>query len=328
MLDRLAILPAKAKPRLEMRVGRRRIRIEVDRPAKRRDRLLGAPFHHGPIAKRDVPPGIAIIEGDRPHGVLAAGRASLDRDRSTPCARQTPGKNPAGFAPARSPDRPRRPVRGRRSQSRSPARVRRQKCVCARATSSQAPRSSAERESARTPSAASRWGSIAAATLRVISSCTAKMSPSFAVVAFGPVMAAGRRVDELRADAQLLAGPAHAAFEHVADAKLARDLLHIDRAALVDERRVAGDDEQPADAGQPGDQVLGDAVGKILLIGIAAHIGERQHRDRGTVGQRQRRCSPCAEVSIRAPRRMRRGHAAFRPRGPRRRNGCLCAAAS
>ena len=70
------------------------------------------------------------------------------------------------------------------------------------------------------------------------------------VVPFGPVMAAGHRVDELRADAQPLAGPAHAAFEHVADAKLARDLLHIDRAVLVDERRVAGDDEQPADAGR------------------------------------------------------------------------------
>ena len=108
-----------------------------------------------------------------------------------------------------------------------------------------------------------------------------------AVVAFGPVMAAGCRIDELRADAQPLAGAAHAAFEHVADAELARDLFHVDRTVLVDERRVAGDDEQPADAGEPGDQVLGNAVGKILLIGIAAHIGERQDRDRGTVGQRQ-----------------------------------------
>jgi hypothetical protein len=70
------------------------------------------------------------------------------------------------------------------------------------------------------------------------------------------------------------------------DAELARDLLHIDGAAFVDERRVAGDDEQPADAGEPGDQVLGDAVGKVLLLGIAAHIDEWQDRDRRTVGQR------------------------------------------
>ena len=32
-------------------------------------------------------------------------------------------------------------------------------------------------------------------------------------------------------------------------AKVARDLFHVDGAVLVDERRVAGDDEQPADAG-------------------------------------------------------------------------------
>ena len=109
------------------------------------------------------------------------------------------------------------------------------------------------------------------------------------VVAFGPVMGAGDRVDELRADAQPVAAAAHAAFEHVADAKLARDLAHIDSAVLVDEGGVAGDDEQPSDAGKPGDQILGNAVGKIVLIRVAAHIGERQHRDRGAIGQRQRR---------------------------------------
>ena len=69
-----------------------------------------------------------------------------------------------------------------------------------------------------------------------------------AVVLFGPVMAAGDRIDELRGDAQPVAGAADAAFEHVAHAKLARDLLHVDGAVLVDEARVAGDDEQPADA--------------------------------------------------------------------------------
>ena len=56
-----------------------------------------------------------------------------------------------------------------------------------------------------------------------------------AVVSFGPVMAAGRRIDELRGDAQPVAGPAHAAFEHVAHAERARDFLHVDGAVLVDE---------------------------------------------------------------------------------------------
>ena len=44
------------------------------------------------------------------------------------------------------------------------------------------------------------------------------------------------RVDKLRADAQSTAGTTYTALKHVADAKLARDLFHIDRAMLVDER--------------------------------------------------------------------------------------------
>ena len=43
-----------------------------------------------------------------------------------------------------------------------------------------------------------------------------------AVVALCPDVVAGRRVDKLRGDAQALAGLAHAAFEHVAHAELAR----------------------------------------------------------------------------------------------------------
>src|SRR6185437_7671135 len=110
-----------------------------------------------------------------------------------------------------------------------------------------------------------------------------------AVIMFGPEMTTGYCIDELCADAQLLAGPAYAAFENVTHAKLSRDLFHIDRAILVNERRVAGDDEQPADTRQPGDQVFGHTVGEVFLIGAVAHIVEWQHSDRGTIRQRQSR---------------------------------------
>ena len=64
---------------------------------------------------------------------------------------------------------------------------------------------------------------------------------------------------------------------------------------------------------EPGDQVLGDAIGKVLLIGIAAHIGERQHRDRGTVGQRQMRILPvCRGIARSGAIRRRRPVAARR----------------
>ena len=81
------------------------------------------------------------------------------------------------------------------------------------------------------------------------------------------------------------AGLAHAAFEHVAHAELAADLLHVNRPALVGEARIARDDEQPAHARQGGDDVVHHAVGEIVLLRIAAQVVERQDGDGGLVGK-------------------------------------------
>ena len=54
----------------------------------------------------------------------------------------------------------------------------------------------------------------------------------------------------------------------------------LDRLVLVDEGRVARDDEQVAKARERGDDVLGQAIGEKLLLGLAAHVGERQDGDR------------------------------------------------
>ena len=129
-----------------------------------------------------------------------------------------------------------------------------------------------------------------------------------AVVALRPDVAAGGDVVELRRDAHALAVLAHAAFDHVADAELLGDLLHVDGLALVGERGVARDHEEPAQLGQRGDDVLADAVGEILLLRIAAHVGEGQHGDGGPVGQRQgrARCSrlrPAGRRQVPARRR-------------------------
>lgn len=51
----------------------------------------------------------------------------------------------------------------------------------------------------------------------------------------------GRRVDELTGDANCLSSLLHRSFEHVADAQLAADLLHVDGTALVSEIRIAVD---------------------------------------------------------------------------------------
>jgi hypothetical protein len=44
---------------------------------------------------------------------------------------------------------------------------------------------------------------------------------------------------------------------------------------------------QPFDAGECGDDVLGDPVGEELLVRIAAHIGTGQHGNRRLVRQRE-----------------------------------------
>jgi len=62
------------------------------------------------------------------------------------------------------------------------------------------------------------------------------------------------------------------------------DLLHIDRLAFVGKARIAGDHEQPADARERSDDLLDHAVGEILLLRVAAHVLERQHRDGRLVG--------------------------------------------
>ena len=108
-----------------------------------------------------------------------------------------------------------------------------------------------------------------------------------AVVAFGPDVAAGRQVVELRGDAHAVARLAHAAFQDIGDAELRADLLHTDGLAFVDEGRIARDHQEPAQPGERGDDVLADAVGEILLLRIAAHVVEGEHRDGGPLGKRQ-----------------------------------------
>jgi hypothetical protein len=116
-----------------------------------------------------------------------------------------------------------------------------------------------------------------------------------AIVAVGPEMSAGAAVDQLDGDAQAIAGLAHAAFEDMADVQFARRGADFDHPALVGEDGIAGDDEERGHPRQVRDDVFGQAVGEIFLLGIAADVGERQHGDgRPTVGRSsgRRRAGP------------------------------------
>jgi hypothetical protein len=99
------------------------------------------------------------------------------------------------------------------------------------------------------------------------------------IVALRPQVIAGLRLDELRGDPNAVASLAHAAFENVANPQLASDLAYIDVSALVGEARVACDHEQPSQPRQAGDDVLGDAIGEVFLLGVAAHVGKGEDGD-------------------------------------------------
>src|ERR1700730_16351569 len=87
---------------------------------------------------------------------------------------------------------------------------------------------------------------------------------------------------------------AHAAFEDVAHAQLHADLLDVDSLSFVGEGRMAGDHWKGSPAGEHRDNVLGDAVGKIFLLRIAAEVDKRQDRDGAPVVEPRRARDGCA----------------------------------
>ena len=102
-----------------------------------------------------------------------------------------------------------------------------------------------------------------------------------AVIALRPDMRAAGGIDQLRGDANAVSALADAAFQDISHAELLGRLPHVDRLALVDEAGIAGDDPQPRQLRQGRDNVLDQPVGKEILLLVAGHVGEGQHRDGG-----------------------------------------------
>jgi hypothetical protein len=86
-------------------------------------------------------------------------------------------------------------------------------------------------------------------------------------------------VDQLRRDPDSVAALANAALQNVSHTQLFRRVANIDRAPFVNEGGIARDDPKSSQLRQGGDDVLDQAIAEIVLLGIAAHVLERQHRD-------------------------------------------------
>ena len=97
-----------------------------------------------------------------------------------------------------------------------------------------------------------------------------------------PQMHIGFGIDQLGSDADPGSRPLDLPFEHIAHAKLAANLLRVDRFVSVSESGIARDHQHIRDPRKIGRQISGDPVGKIFLLGIVARIDKGQHDDRGT----------------------------------------------
>ena len=98
------------------------------------------------------------------------------------------------------------------------------------------------------------------------------------VVVVGPDVGAGSGVDQLSRDTNAVPGSPDTAFEHVAHAQLTADLFHVNRLAPVGEARVKATTNIHLIRARP--VMMSSTVGEVVLLRIAAQIGERQHRDR------------------------------------------------
>src|ERR1700730_4754970 len=98
-------------------------------------------------------------------------------------------------------------------------------------------------------------------------------------------MRAAGSIDKLARNPHLVHCLAYAAFKYVTHPKLATSLLHVHGPALVDEARIARDDEQARKARQGPDDVVHGAIRKVFLLGVAAQTLEGQNRDGRLIGE-------------------------------------------
>ena len=100
------------------------------------------------------------------------------------------------------------------------------------------------------------------------------------VVPLGPEMAAVSSRNELCGHAKATSGFADAPFENGRHSQHVGDSTHVLVLAFEGERRRAGDHLEARNSRQGVDDLFGQAVAEVFVLLVAAHVLERQHRDR------------------------------------------------
>ena len=82
-------------------------------------------------------------------------------------------------------------------------------------------------------------------------------------------------LDRLRRNPYPLPCFPYRSFEQYRTLRSRPTLFHVDHPPFVGKARIAGDDEEPANTTERGDDRLDHAVGEIFLLDIAAQILKR-----------------------------------------------------
>jgi hypothetical protein len=96
------------------------------------------------------------------------------------------------------------------------------------------------------------------------------------VEAVRPKVTAALGVKELDIHSHSITAALNASLQRVANAQLAADSPHVDRLALECEGCAASDHEGASDPRKVCSQAVGHPIDEIVLLGIAADVGERQ----------------------------------------------------
>src|SRR5262245_61417729 len=92
------------------------------------------------------------------------------------------------------------------------------------------------------------------------------------VIAVNPDLLPRSGIDQLRRYAHVLIGALYAALDDVMNIEVLSHLSHLRRLVLVCQGRIANHDDQLGKLGQPRDQLLGNSIGKVLLVVSGTHV--------------------------------------------------------
>jgi hypothetical protein len=108
----------------------------------------------------------------------------------------------------------------------------------------------------------------------------------FPVIAFGPNVTSGACINQLSSYTHVLIGALYAALDDVANIEILSYLADVRWLVLVGQGGIASHDDKVGKFGQPRDQLLGNSIGKVLLVVSGTHIAKGQNSDGRVFGER------------------------------------------